>query len=146
VPTPFDFPALSWLNCHYESVDGYAALFNGAVPEIMGESPYINGRDAGIAFALNEKNEIRAIFLYAEGVEDFCQYQADLPAGLSFFSSRAEVRASMGIAPSFSGEAGGEGIFAIEHSYDRFENEAFYIRFEYYAGDANIRLVTMGLV
>jgi hypothetical protein len=146
VPTPFDFPMLAWLNQPYDSLEGYAALFNGAVPEIMGESPYLNARDAGIAFALTKKNAVQAIFLYAGGIEDFAGYQGALPAGLSFACSRTEVRSAMGTEPAFSGEAGGSGIFAIEHSFDRFEDAAFYVRFEYKAGDDGVRLVTMGVV
>jgi hypothetical protein len=146
VPTPFDFPMLAWLNQPYDAVEGYAALFNGAAPEIMGESPYLNARDAGIAFALTKKNAVQAIFLYAGGIEDFAAYQGTLPAGLTFTSPRADVRAAMGSEPAFSGEAGGTGIFAIAHSFDRFEDGAFYVRFEYAAGDDGVRLVTMGVV
>jgi hypothetical protein len=146
VSTPFDYNMLNWLNGPYQNIEGYASLFQGAVPEIMGESTYLNGRQSGIALALDEKDRVRAIFLYADGVEDFRQYQAELPAGSTFSSTRAEVCALMGSPPSFSGEAGGEGIFAIEHSFDRFENDTFYVRFEYHAGDASIRLVTLGLV
>jgi hypothetical protein len=142
---PFDDPMLSWLNQPYGASSAYATLFKGAEPEIMGESPYLNARDAGIALALNKKDKVTAIFLYAEGVEDFAAYQAGLPAGLSFTSTRAEVNTAMGSKPAFSGEAGGEGLFAIDHSFDRFEEGAFYIRFEYWADDAGVRLVTMGL-
>lgn len=145
MPLPFEYPLLGWLNQHYAAPDGYAALFNGAAPEIMGESPYVNGREAGIAFALDKMDAVRAIFLYADGVEAFRQYQGALPAGLSFTSTRTEVCAGMGNAPSFSGQAGGEGIFAIDHSFDRFEEGAFYIRFEYLPDDQGVRLVTMGL-
>jgi hypothetical protein len=145
MPTPVDFPMLGWLNLPYDTADGYAALFKDAAPEIMGESPYLNCRDAGIAFALDRKDKVIAIFLYAADVEGFVKYRADLPAGLSCCSTRADVNAAMGRAASFSGESGGEGIFAIEHSFDRFEDGPFYIRFEYWLGNAGVRLVTMGL-
>ncbi len=141
--TQFDTPLIGWLGQRYNAPAEHAALFGDAAPEIMGESPYLNGRANGIAFALTADHRIKAIFLYAHGVEDFAQYAGALPAGLSFTSSRADVRTAMG-APALSGDAGGTGLFAIEHSFDRFEADGFYIRFEYEARDAAVRLVTIG--
>ncbi len=111
----------------------------------MGESPYLQGKEAGIAFALTPDHHIRAIFLYAQGVEGFAQYAEALPAARSFSSTRADVRAALGI-PAMAADAGGSGVFAIEHSFDRFEATSFYVRFEYIAGDAGVRLVTLGKV
>jgi hypothetical protein len=146
VTMPFDHPALRWLMQTYEKTEGYALLFNGALPEIMGESPYLNSRDGGIAYALDKNGKVIAIFLYAEGVEEFAQYQAQLPADLSFTNVRADVITAMQQKPALSAEAGGEGIFAIPCSFDRFEEGAFYIRFEYWPQNAGIRMVTMGLI
>jgi hypothetical protein len=143
--TPFDTPMLGWLDQPYEAVPDHAALFGSTKPEIMGESPYLNGRATGIAFALTKDDRVRAIFLYANGVEDFAQYAGALPGALSFANSRTDVRAALG-TPAMSADAGGTGLFAIEHSFDRFEADGFYLRFEYVAGDATVRLVTLGKI
>ena len=48
--------------------------------------------------------------------------------------------------PQFSGEAGGEGIMAIEFSFDRYESESTYVRFEYLDNDAALRMITLGVI
>jgi hypothetical protein len=143
--TPFDTPMLGWLDQPYEAVPDHAALFGSAKPEIMGESPYLNGRATGVAFALTKDHRVRAIFFYANGVEDFAQYAGALPGALSFASSRADVRTALDTTV-MAADAGGAGLFAIEHSFDRFEADGFYLRFEYIAGDAAVRLVTLGKI
>lgn len=139
----FESPIFSYLGQLGREVDIYPTTFNSVEVEVMGESNYLNARDAGISFALNKKLKVDAIFLYADGVEDFKQYQEALPGGLSFDMSRAQVRKALG-EPSFSGEAGGTGIMAIAFSFDRYESDTDYIRFEYTEKDKQIRLVTMG--
>jgi hypothetical protein len=117
----------------------------------MGESPYLNAKGAGVSFALFGYDDpaaavVRAVFLYAQGVEGFEQYAADpLPAGLSFASRRADVRRSSLGQLVQSGDAGGVGFMAIEFAFDRFEADGQYLRFEYHPGDGSIRLVTIGL-
>ncbi len=133
----------SWIGQPALDLPVYAERFEGAEIEIAGESPYLYGRAAGIQFALNPDHSVRAAFLHAEGVEDFAQYAGALPGNISFSNTRADVRAAIG-EPVFSGEAGGVGLMAIEHSFDRFESGCHYLRFEYRAGDASIRLVTAG--
>lgn len=143
--SPFDTPLFGWIEQRYDAIDDYVRLFKSAKPEIMGESPYLQGKEAGIAFALTRDHHIRAIFLYAQGVEGFAQYAGALPAARSFSSTRADVRAALGM-PAMAVEAGGSGVFAIEHSFDRFEANGFYARFEYIAGHAGVRLVTLGKI
>ncbi len=138
-------PAFGWFGKPAFDLDVYAQLFNGAKAEILGESPYLNAKSAGVSFALNDDETVRAVFLYSQGVERFEQYSHTLPAGLSFTSSRAEVHKVLG-KPVMSGEVGGVGVFAIEFSFDRYEADDRYLRFEYLAGDKAIRLVTIGLV
>jgi hypothetical protein len=139
----FNFPLLSCIGKKYEAVDGYAKTFKDAKPETMGQSLYLNACEAGIAYALTKRRTVLAIFLYAQGVDDFEKYKGALPSVLLVTCSRADVRAAMG-EPAFSGESGGTGIFAIDHSFDRFEDGAHYFRFECFAADASIRLVTLG--
>jgi hypothetical protein len=138
-------PACGWVGKLAFDLDVYAQMFNGAKAEIAGESPYLNAKSAGLSFALNDDRTVRAVFLYSQGVERFQQYTDPLPAGLSFTSSRAEVRRALG-KPVLSGEVGGVGIFAIEFSFDRFEAGDHYLRFEYRSGGEAIRLITIGLV
>lgn len=139
----FESPIFSYIGQPGREVDIYPTTFNSAEVEVMGESNYLNARDAGISFALSKKLKVDAIFLYADQVEDFQQYQGDLPGGFSFDTSRAQVKKALG-EPSFSGEAGGEGIMAIEFSFDRYESDTHYIRFQYTENDTQIRLVTIG--
>jgi hypothetical protein len=124
--------------------DIYAQNFNSEQIETMGESPYLNGRDAGIELCLTKKHKVQAIHLYSGKLEGFCRFAGPYPSGLSFTSSRAQIRAVLG-EPFMSMEAGGAGITAIERSFDRYENEQFYIRFQYEVGDGAVRLITLGL-
>jgi hypothetical protein len=140
----FQSKLFSYLGQPFQTIDIYASTFKSSAPEIMGESPYLNAYHAGISLALERNNQIKAVFLYAAGVENFSQYKPPLPGSLSFETSRALIRSKLG-EPAFGGEAGGTGIMAIEHSFDRYESEAFYIRFEYADGDSGVRLVTLGL-
>ncbi len=139
-----DHPACTWVGADPFTLPIYAERFDGAVAEIMGESPYINAKDAGISFALTRKHLVETVFLYSEGFEGFSAYTGALPMGLSFANSRTEVRTALG-EPVRSGEAGGIGLMAIEHSWDRFEADALYLHIQYQAGDAGILLITIGI-
>jgi hypothetical protein len=132
----------SYLGQSYKKTDIYPTVFKSSKPRIMGESPYLNACEAGISLALEKDDRIGAIFLYAEGIEDFGQYRSPLPGGLKFDTPRAVIRTKLG-EPAFGGEAGGTGIMAIEHSLDRYESQEIYVRFER-AGGGAIRLVTLG--
>ncbi len=138
-----DHPALRWLDKDPFGLPVYSELFAGAQIETMGESPYLNAEMAGISFALSRKNRVQSVFLYGGDLEGFAAYTGPLPGGLSFANSRADLRGALG-TPAMSGEAGGIGLMAIEHSWDRFESEGVYVRFEYHTGDSAIRLVTIG--
>jgi hypothetical protein len=138
-----DYEPLAWIGALAKSLEVYARWFDGAAPEIMGESPYLNAKSAGISFALEKDGAVRTVFFYSQGFEDFAQYAGPLPAGLTFASSRAEVRAALG-GPSMSGEPGGVGLMAIEYGFDRFENDNRYVHFQYTKGDNTVLLVTIG--
>jgi hypothetical protein len=141
----FTSPLFGYLGQRYDAVDFYASLFQSAEPKVTGEFPYLYANHAGIQFALTKKTFlVSAIFLFAEGVEGNAQYQGELQAGLSFASTRADVRAVLG-EPAMGGDAGGEGIMAIAHAFDRYENEAHYLRVEHFDG-AGVRLITLGSV
>jgi hypothetical protein len=135
--------AFAWIDQPVSKLNGSAQMFDGAKVEIMGESPYLNVRPAGVSLALTDDHRVRAVFLYSQDVEDFGQYADELPAGVSFADKRADVRSSLG-KPAMSGDAGGVGLMAIEFSFDRFETDERYLRFEYRPNDGAIRLVTIG--
>lgn len=139
----FESPIFGYIGQLWNKVDIYSTTFNSTEPEVMGESNYLNARDSGISFALNKKSKVESIFLYSDGVEEFKQYSEKLPGEISFEMSRAQVRKALG-EPSLSGEAGGVGLMAIDFSFDRYESDTHYIRFEYTENDAHIRLVTIG--
>jgi hypothetical protein len=139
----FESPIFGYLGQLWNQVDIYSTTFNSAESEVMGESNYLNARDSGMSFALDKKLKVESIFLYTNGVEGFRQYSGKLPGGISFEMSRIQVRKMLGES-SFSGEAGGTGLMAIDFSFDRYESDAYYIRFEYTEKDAHIRLVTIG--
>jgi hypothetical protein len=141
----FEHPAFGWVGEPAMQLEIYHSSFAGAKPVIMGESPYLNSTPAGVSFALTKKHTVKAVFLYAKDVENFAQYVGPLPAVLTFSSTRNDVKAVLGEAV-FSGEAGGIGLMAIEHSFDRYEHGSRYLRFEYMPGNGSIRLVTIGSV
>lgn len=143
MPDFTNHPAFAWLGKDALSLPIYAERFDGAAITNMGESPYLNMKTAGIELALNPYHTVRAVHLYAKGVEEFDAYADDLPAGLTLASSRAYARAALG-EPTMSMEAGGVGLMAIEFAFDRFETGDHYLRVEYRPGEAGIRLVTIG--
>jgi hypothetical protein len=140
----FQSKLFSYLGQAYQKTGIYPTVFKSSKPQIMGESPCLNAREAGISMALEKDGRIRAVFLYAKGIEGFGRYELPLPGGLTFDRPRRVVRSKLG-EPAFGGEAGGTGIMAIEYSFDRYESSEFYIRYEYAEGDSGIRLVTLGL-
>ena len=143
--TPFTSPLFAALGQKHDATPLYAAHFQSAAPKVVAEYPYLYANHAGIQMALTKRIFlVTAIFLFAEGVEGARQYQGDTPGGLSFASTRADVRAVLG-APSMAMDAGGEGIMAIAHSFDRYEDEAHYFRVEYFEG-GGVRLMTLGAV
>lgn len=138
-----DYEPLAWIGAQAKSLSVYADLFDGAEPEIMGESPYLNAKAGGISFALEKDGSVRTVFFYSRGFENFAQYMRPLPAGLMFASSQADVRAALG-SPSMSGKPGGTGLMAIEYGFDRFEDDKHYVRFQYVKTDDAVLLVTIG--
>jgi hypothetical protein len=143
MPQFSDHPIFAWLGQPALGLDIYAQAFDGASVEIMGESPYLNAKGAGISFALSPDHSVRAAFLYHQDVEGFAAYQGSLPKGLTLAHSRADVRAALG-EPAMSMDAGGVGLMAIDFAFDRFEEADIYLRCEYLPGDNAIRLITIG--
>ncbi len=142
---PFTSPYFAALGAPYDESALYRECCAPAVPERMGDSDYVNARGAGVSLALAADNSVRAVFLYNAGVEEFAAFAGAMPGDISLSARRSDVRAALG-EPAMAADAGGEGIFAIAHAFDRYEAGPHYIRFEYLGGDTGVRMVTLGLV
>jgi hypothetical protein len=128
----------------YDAVDIYPTVFRSVKPKTSGEFPYLYANHAGIQLALAKSTYlIEAIFLFAQDVEKNQQYQGEIPAGISFAATREKVRAMLG-QPVMGMDASGEGLMAIEYSFDRYEDDAHYFRVEYFE-TGGIRLITLGV-
>jgi hypothetical protein len=142
--SPFTSPLFTMLGQKYDAVDIYPTVFRSVKPNTSCEFPYLYANHAGIQLALTKKTFlIEAIFLFAQDVEKNEQYQGEIPAGIPFTATREEVRAVLG-QPVMGMDASGEGLLAIEYSFDRYENDAHYFRVEYYQ-TGGIRLITLGI-
>jgi hypothetical protein len=139
----YTHPLLTNIGQKAVETDLYTQHFNNAQVEIMGESPYLNARDAGIELVLTKKHKIDAIHLYNGTLEGFCRYPGPFPLDINFEMTRAQIRNKLG-TPAMSIEPGGIGLMAIEHAFDRYENETYYIRFEFETGNGGVRLITFG--
>jgi hypothetical protein len=142
--SPFTSPLFTILGQKYDAVDIYPTVFRSVKPKTVGEFPYLYANHAGIQLALTKETFlVEAIFLFAQGVEKNKQYQGEMPAGVPFTATREEVRAMLG-QPVMGMDASGEGLMAIEYSFDRYENDAHYFRVEYFE-TGSIRFITLGL-
>jgi hypothetical protein len=142
--TLFQSPLFEHLGKIAKETPLYSETFGGAEVEIAGESPYLSSYEAGIQFPLTKKHKIDAIHLFNGTFEGFCRYQGPFPADLDFTATRERVRAKLG-QPSMTAEAGGVGIMAIEFAFDRFEDDQFYVRYQYEAEGGDVRLITLGI-
>jgi hypothetical protein len=143
--SPFTSPLFAMLGQRYDVVDIYPTLFQSAEPKTNGEFPYLYANHAGIQFALTKKTFlIEAIFLFAQDVEKNSQYQGETPAAISFVATREKVHAVLG-EPVMAMDAGGEGLMAIEYSFDRYEDDLHYFRIEYFE-TGGVRMMTLGKV
>jgi hypothetical protein len=79
----------------------------GDLPEIrkFDDAYYYSYKSKGISLNFDTKDTLINIFLYAEGVDGFQQYQGVLPFKLSFTKNRKEIEASIG-KPEITGGAG----------------------------------------
>lgn len=73
---------------------------------------YYSWKDHGLEF-LFEKDTVQAIFLYADGADEFKQYRGELPDGLHFSDARREVEKKLG-KPK---KEGGNGVIPFWVTY-----------------------------
>jgi hypothetical protein len=104
---------------------------------------FIQNKKRGVAVWLDHHQRISVIGLHSKGFEKGAGYAGDLPAGLSWITSREAARSLLG-APESSADAGGVGIMALEFSWDRWAlDTGGFIRVEYIAGDSGIRAIQL---
>ena len=118
----------------FASLLGYPVAVPGRPPEgdpEFGLDRYAEQRDRGFVVHVDWDDVATCVqFFSAEKEPDYSRYSGSLLAGLSFESSRAEVRRALG-APERCGD-GGSAIFGIEHRpWDRFIYEGRKVHFEY---------------
>ena len=122
------------------------ALLKKAKPS-DGIGDYHGNKKLGISIysrvAKTERDQINGIFLYGKGHKGYESFTDELPFGIKFTNSRAEVLAILG-KPDWSIEKGGEGIMAITNSADKWftaNKEGF--RIEYATDDKSISLISI---
>jgi hypothetical protein len=142
----FDHRLNQVLHCPIDETGLRELYFDGAKPMPLGDDGrfILQSMVNGIEVHTAKDKTITAIFLFSDGVETYQAFEDTLPGEMTFTSSRTDVRVAFG-QPQFSGEVSGEGIMAIEFSFDRYESESTYIRFEYLADDAALRMITLGV-
>ena|ERR1044072_4904690 len=116
----------------------------GDKPETLGvDITYYIYKKKGLSLVFDENLLLSSAQLYPQGVDGYDEYKGDLPPGITFHTSRAEVRAKYGI-PAASG--GGEvlPILGMTRHWDRFELETHTLHLEYQIGDESLSLITLG--
>jgi hypothetical protein len=129
-----------------ESLDAVKASFDliddSLVVEEIDGRIYGEARRSGLSFVVGEDGRIRTVHLHAEGHEGYSGYVGEIPRGVRFDMSRAEVRSILG-SPDASGEAR-----LIEHygegpAWDRFDLVGAQMHVEYVKDLRSIQLVTL---
>jgi hypothetical protein len=131
-----------YLGQDIKSLDLHQDMFSSAEPKETDGSFYLSSPEKGIYVALSQALKVESIVLHAQDVDQYQQYQKELPAGLSFEFSRAKVQKLLG-KPSKSGEAGGTGIFATPFSWDSYQMPDKYVSIQYKDGCNNIQTITV---
>jgi hypothetical protein len=137
----FQSELFDYLGKDIKSLDLYQDIFNSAEPKETDGSFYLSSPEKGIYVALSQALKVESIVLHAQGVDQYQQYQQDLPAGLSFDFSRVKVHELLG-EPDKSGDAGGTGIFATPFSWDSYQMPDKYLSVQYVDGCNSIKTVT----
>jgi hypothetical protein len=139
----FESPIFSYLNQRLDRIDIFPTAFtSGRLTDVAG-TKYLEVPAEGLTFTLNQELAIQTIFLYADEVEGFSQYQKPLPGGLLFSMSRSDVREHLG-EPNRIGDPIEEG--PIKFAWDRYESPQAYFHLRYTRGNQQIQLITIGLI
>ena len=138
----FESPFFDMLRLPFREVDGFADLFGDATPTKHAGFSYLNSLTNGISFSLDRKKRIDTVFLYGGGFEKFDRFTGDLPGGLTFDTSRGDVRRLHG-EPHQVGEIGGVGIMHNDTAFDTYTSEVHYVRITYNPSESAIHLITL---
>ena len=116
----------------------------GDNPEVMNlEITYYIYKKKGMNLVFDENLMLSSIQLYPQGVDGYDEYTGDLPQGIRFHSSRAEVRSKFG-NPTASGGGNVLPILGMTRQWDRFDYDTHTLHFEYQVGEETISLITLG--
>lgn len=102
---------------------------------------YATARDAGIGFVLDLEETIDAIHLDSGRKDHVAPFRGRIPKGLSFGSSREDVRSRLG-EPTRSGSVS-RGPLGEAPPWDRFSRPGYDIDFEYDRDCASVRMITL---
>jgi hypothetical protein len=99
---------------------------------------------SGLSFIVGGDGRVRTVHLHAEGHEGYVGFAGELPEGIRFDMSRAEVRSILG-SPGASGEPRAVDFYGEAPAWDRFVLETAQVHVEYGPDQNSIQLVTLML-
>lgn len=105
---------------------------------------YLELEAHGVSFVLNGHLLVSHIQLYSsEFSKKYKEYKSPLPFGFSFNSSRADVRATLGLPSQFEEGGDGKGMFGkYLYPWDKFISDNIIYHFEYNKSE-RIRLISV---
>jgi hypothetical protein len=97
----------------------------------------------GLAILIDERDIVTCVQFVNDGVmETYRRYAGDLPNGLSFDSTRSDVREALGV-PTESREGGPAFLGIKRRPWDWFNHEGRKLHFEYQDGCGAVRMVSV---
>lgn len=109
--------------------------------EETASAPYWENPSLGLSL-LSEDGHISTAHLFAEGREGFAQYPAELPGGVTFTSTREDVRGAFGPADK-SGTSPGGGLEGRDGDWDLYEFDDHSVHFLFHRENGVVDLVTL---
>ena len=104
---------------------------------------YMALRISGVCFDAEASDcKIAAIFLYADGYEDYKGFAGTLPEGIAFSMSRRLLQKQLGV-PSASGCGNMILFYGKAPAWDRFDRNEYSLHIQYDDDEASINLVTI---
>lgn len=96
----------------------------------------------GLALVADSSGRITSVQLFADGFQGYNGFRGELPEGVSFRDSRAEVRARLG-TPSASGGGGVDPYLGPIRMWDRFDRDAYAMHVQYSEGENSVDLISL---
>ncbi len=107
--------------------------------EVLSAVTYIESLEHGLSFSC-KANFVNAVFLYADGVEDYKKFKGPVFTELDFESTKEDVRRVMGEPVSYSTKA--LEFDSFHGGWDRYVAKGYAINFTYTISTMKIRLIT----